>query len=82
MTPRGKGEAVLTPSALVLRTRHWRAYLPAETIRSVTVEGSHKLQVTTVRRIYELRYRRGSPRGPRTHLEAWLDTRGIKYRRG
>ncbi len=82
LTQRGKGEAVLTPSALVLRARHWRAYLPAETIRSVTVEGSHKLQVATVRRIYELRYRRGSPRGPRTHLEAWLDTRGITYRRG
>jgi len=79
---RGKGEAVLTPDALVLRSRGWRACLPAPSIRSVTVEGSHKLQVTTRRRIYELRYRRGSPRGPRIHLEAWLDARGVSYRRG
>jgi hypothetical protein len=64
-----------------LRSEGWRAYVPAETIRSVTVEGSHKIQVATTDRIYELRYRRGSPRGPRAHLEAWLDTRGILYRR-
>lgn len=81
LTGRGKGEAVLTPRALVLRSRGWRAYIPAETIRSVTVEGSHKLQVATSDRIYELRYRRGSPRGPRIYLEAWLDARGIVYRR-
>ncbi len=79
---RGKGEAVLTPEVLVLRARGWRACLPADAIRSVTVEGSHKLQVATRRRIYELRYRRGSPRGPRIHLEAWLDARGVSYRRG
>ena len=82
LTARGKGEAVLTPKALVLRAHRWRAYIPADAIRSVTVEGSHKLQIATPRRIYELRYRRGSPRGPRAHLEAWLDTRGIIYRRG
>ncbi|MFC1500572.1 1-acyl-sn-glycerol-3-phosphate acyltransferase [Candidatus Zixiibacteriota bacterium] len=82
LTKRGKGEAVLTPEALVLRARQWRAYIPAGSIRSVTVEGSHKLQVATSERIYEIRYRRGSPRGPRTHLEAWLDSRGIIYRRG
>lgn len=81
LTARGKGEAVLTPKALVLRAHRWRAYLPADVIRSITVEGSHKLQVATARRIYELRYRRGSPRGPRTHLEAWLDSRDITYRR-
>ena len=81
LTARGKGEAVLTPKALVLRAHRWRAYVPAETIRSVTVEGSHKLQVATTRRIYELRYRRGSPRGPRAHIEAWLNTRGTIYRR-
>ncbi|MFO7769569.1 MAG: lysophospholipid acyltransferase family protein, partial [bacterium] len=79
---RGKGEAVLTPEALVLRSRGWRAYILLSSIRSVTVEGSHKLQVATRRRIYELRYRRGSPRGPRIHLEALLDARGIGYRRG
>lgn len=82
LTRRGKGEAILTPKALVLRARGWRAYIPAQTVRSLTVEGSHKLQVATPGRIYELRYRRGSPRGPRIHLEAWLDTRGIVYRRG
>jgi 1-acyl-sn-glycerol-3-phosphate acyltransferase len=82
LTKRGKGEAVLTPEALVLRARRWRAYVPARAIRSVTVEGSHKLQVATSDRIYELRYRRGSPRGPRIHVEAWLDSRGIGYRRG
>ncbi|MFC1627851.1 1-acyl-sn-glycerol-3-phosphate acyltransferase [Gemmatimonadota bacterium] len=82
LTKRGKGEAVLTPEALVLRARQWRAYIPAGSIRSVTVEGSHKLQVATSDRVYEIRYRRGSPRGPRTHLEAWLDSRGIIYRRG
>ncbi len=82
LTKRGKGEAVLTPEALVLRARRWRAYIPAASIRSVTVEGSHKLQVATSDRIYEIRYRRGSPRGPRTHVEAWLDSRGIIYRRG
>ena len=81
LRPRGRGEAVLTPRALILRSDRWRAYLPAETIRSVTVEGSHKIQVATTDRIYELRYRRGSPRGPRAFLEAWLDTRGILYRR-
>ena len=82
LTRRGKGEAVLTPNALVLRARGWRAYIPAAAIRSVAVEGSHKLQVATARRTYELRYRRGSPRGPRAHLEAWLDARGLVYRRG
>jgi 1-acyl-sn-glycerol-3-phosphate acyltransferase len=82
LTPRGKGEAVLTPRALVLRTSRWRAYLPAQSIRSVAVEGSHKLQVATGRRIFELRYRRGSPRGPRAHLEAWLESREIPFRRG
>jgi len=82
LVPRGIGEAVLTPEALVLRARRWRAYVPAESIRSVAVEGSHKLQVATARRTYELRYRRGSPRGPRAHLEAWLEARGIPFRRG
>jgi hypothetical protein len=82
LTRRGKGEAVLTPDALVLRAHGWRARIPAESVRSVSVEGSHKLQVATTRRTYELRYRRGSPRGPRAHLEAWLDARGIRYRRG
>ena len=82
LTSRGKGEAVLTPQALVLRARRWRAYIPAGAIRAVTEEGSHKLQVATARRIYELRYRRGSPRGPRAYLEAWLDARGITYRKG
>jgi 1-acyl-sn-glycerol-3-phosphate acyltransferase len=82
LTRRGKGEAVLTPDSLVLRARRWRATIPAEAIRSVAVEGSHKLQVATTRRTYEMRYRRGSPRGPRAHLEAWLDSRGIRYRRG
>jgi 1-acyl-sn-glycerol-3-phosphate acyltransferase len=82
LTRRGKGEAVLTPSALVLRAEGWRAHIPAGAIRSVAVEGSHKLQVATARRTYELRYRRGSPKGPRAHLEAWLDARGLVYRRG
>jgi len=82
LTKRGKGEAVLTPEALVLRARGWRAHIPARSIRSVTVEGSHKLQVATSNRIFELRYRRGSPRGPRIHLEAWLDSRGFSFRRG
>jgi 1-acyl-sn-glycerol-3-phosphate acyltransferase len=82
LTRRGKGEAVLTPDALVLRATGWRAHIPAGAIRSVAVEGSHKLQVATARRTYELRYRRGSPRGPRAHLEAWLDARGLVYRRG
>ncbi len=78
---RGRGEALLTPRALILRSEGWRAFVPAETIRSVTVEGSHKIQLATPDRIYELRYRRGSPRGPRAHLEAWLDSRDILYRR-
>lgn len=82
LTKRGKGEAVLTPDALVLRAAGWRATIPAAAIRSVAVQGSHKLQVATSRRTYEMRYRRGSPRGPRAHLEAWLDARGVRYRRG